>query len=351
MLLNVENRSIWGGPPGPLWPRLVVFLVLSFGAGACLLPWRTEDGKHSALRRASVIALLTFGAIMLTSRTPVYQHHLVTALPLAFVSAALGFSRLWTRARRLRGVLAGAAVVTLGLFLASDIQNVRGLRATRGYGFWSIAINDVAQELLARSPGRFVQVLDWGFANNLFVLSRGEVTAREIFFGADRRQAANGERWDSVVAKGGLFLAGAGANVQFPDPAAGFRDALVRSGARRHSTLFRQADGNPYAELFDVELQGPPSGVPIVHFVTPASTRVGEGFQLQPDGSSAVGEAFGPDCVVVLAGQALPTVVGGPGWVTAVVPRERFSRPGRLEVRVVDPERGSSAAVFFEVHP
>jgi hypothetical protein len=93
---------------------------------------------------------------------------------------------------------------------------------------------------------------------------------------------------------------------------------------------------------------------PRVDRVVPSSVRAGVPFQVQPDGSSALsieGADFRPGVFAVLAGRPLPTVFGNSGWITASVPSELTARAAPLELRVVDPERGSSAAVPFEVRP
>jgi hypothetical protein len=98
----------------------------------------------------------------------------------------------------------------------------------------------------------------------------------------------------------------------------------------------------------------PASGGPRVDRVVPAFAKAGVPFQVQPDGYSALsieGAGFRPGAVVVLAGRPLTTVFGNSGWITATVPPELSQRPGRLELRVVDPERGPSAAASFEVRP
>lgn len=85
-----------------------------------------------------------------------------------------------------------------------------------------------------------------------------------------------------------------------------------------------------------------------------ASAKAGTPFQVQTDGSSAlsiVGAGFRPESVVVLTGRRLPTSFGNSRWISAIVPRDLFAKPGRLELRVVDPEHGASAPVHFEVLP
>jgi hypothetical protein len=96
------------------------------------------------------------------------------------------------------------------------------------------------------------------------------------------------------------------------------------------------------------------SAAPLVDRVVPGTAHRGVAFQVQPDGSSALsieGSDFGPNAVVELAGRRLATTYGNPEWLTATVPADLMARAARLELRVVDPERGASDPVIFEVLP
>lgn len=87
--------------------------------------------------------------------------------------------------------------------------------------------------------------------------------------------------------------------------------------------------------------------------IVPSSTQAGVFFQVQPDGQSALsvfGGGFQPGAIATLGGRALKTTFGDRGWVTAVVPRELYARPGRLDLRVTNPD-GNSADAVFEVRP
>jgi hypothetical protein len=88
--------------------------------------------------------------------------------------------------------------------------------------------------------------------------------------------------------------------------------------------------------------------------VVPPRTRAGVGFQIQPNGSSAVsvrGKGFRRGAVVVLGGRRLETTYGNAGWITATVPRDLYSAPGVLELRVVNADGKPSNTASFEIRP
>ena len=98
----------------------------------------------------------------------------------------------------------------------------------------------------------------------------------------------------------------------------------------------------------------PNSPPPFVSSIVPSETKVRTGFQVQPDGSSAIsvfGTRFQRGAAVLLGERPLDTTFGNAGWVTAVVPREVYARPGKLPVRVLNPDGRSSNAVTFLISP
>ncbi|HEX7705168.1 MAG TPA: hypothetical protein VF701_01805 [Thermoanaerobaculia bacterium] len=85
--------------------------------------------------------------------------------------------------------------------------------------------------------------------------------------------------------------------------------------------------------------------------VEPASTDVGEPFNLQPDGRSAfIARAAGadPGTRVTIDGLGLPTVVASPSLLSATLPPDILEQPGSYEIRL-DNGYSVSAPVVFEV--
>jgi hypothetical protein len=77
----------------------------------------------------------------------------------------------------------------------------------------------------------------------------------------------------------------------------------------------------------------------LLEALRPASTRVGEGFNVQPDGQAALAvdaQHAVPGTVIVWDGTPLATSYGSERRLTALVPAELYSHPGRYEVYLRD---------------
>src|SRR4051794_24647162 len=91
---------------------------------------------------------------------------------------------------------------------------------------------------------------------------------------------------------------------------------------------------------------------PKITSVSPAETRAGVDFNVQQgSGLSALGIAgsnFEMGAEVLLNGQRQPTASGG-DWVSIVVPREIYSRPGQISIQIRNPGGVDSEPVYFRV--
>jgi len=88
--------------------------------------------------------------------------------------------------------------------------------------------------------------------------------------------------------------------------------------------------------------------------VHPPSTRLGQGFNVQPNGVSVFAiecEHAGPWSTVMCDGQPLETTFGSPALITAIAPPGLLERAGAHHVHVADEVRGASNAVDFIVEP
>ncbi len=88
--------------------------------------------------------------------------------------------------------------------------------------------------------------------------------------------------------------------------------------------------------------------------VHPDSTTAGEKFQVQPNGQAALaldGTNFQPGAIVFLDGREIATTFGNPRFITALVPDEFFSYPGKVKVTVLNPNGDPSNAMDFQVFP
>ena len=94
------------------------------------------------------------------------------------------------------------------------------------------------------------------------------------------------------------------------------------------------------------------SGSLRLHALNPRGARVGEGFNIQPDGRSALSvrcENVGPWTTIVLDGMQLETAYGGPTCLSAVAPPGLTGRPGCHRVHLVDEVLGVSNELEFVV--
>ncbi|HKC23515.1 MAG TPA: hypothetical protein VKF32_02175, partial [Thermoanaerobaculia bacterium] len=79
----------------------------------------------------------------------------------------------------------------------------------------------------------------------------------------------------------------------------------------------------------------------------PSSTRAGEAFNRQPDGSAALSvicSGASRTTRIVIDGDELPTIFGNQTWVTAVLPARYYARPGTRRVWLADGARRSNVA-------
>jgi glycosyltransferase involved in cell wall biosynthesis len=86
----------------------------------------------------------------------------------------------------------------------------------------------------------------------------------------------------------------------------------------------------------------------------PASAMVSKGFNVQPDGASALSiecDNAGFWTTVTFGGAPLRTTYGGPTWLTALVPDHLLRTPGPIPVKLRDERLGESNALTFTVEP
>jgi len=98
-------------------------------------------------------------------------------------------------------------------------------------------------------------------------------------------------------------------------------------------------------------LRLPGSRHPVLYELVPSSTPAGRGFNLQPNGSSALSVVCAnasPDTTVVFGSMGLPTVYGGPTWLTCEVPSYVYDDPADWDVYLIS-GAGESGRVRFTV--
>jgi hypothetical protein len=94
---------------------------------------------------------------------------------------------------------------------------------------------------------------------------------------------------------------------------------------------------------------GPPPRISRLH---PSSCVVGQGFNLQPSGESAIvveGTNFLPGAIICFDRTELASTFGSPGVVTGIVPASLLEEPRSFQVRVRNPDGKVSNSITFSV--
>lgn len=246
--LPAGDAALW------LVPVLVPALATASLVGVTFLS-RRVDARLGTFRLGPALGLHV--AILLVascfSPTALNPHHLLTLYPalhlamaLAAVSAApVAGSRRWSSVRV--GVLVGVVLLVNASNLAAVRSIDRGLQETGGVGFWSDTIVELAEDLDAR--GEPVTVMDWGFTNNLIVLTEGRLSLepayRELW-----RQAPVPKRFEPYLERHRLYLFHAPGFTLYPQVPGLFRELAASHGLEpRVEARFRQRDGR---EIYQV---------------------------------------------------------------------------------------------------
>src|SRR5258706_74481 len=92
------------------------------------------------------------------------------------------------------------------------------------------------------------------------------------------------------------------------------------------------------------------SAPPSISQLHPPQTQAGQVFNVQPDGQAAIaidcdGATVGS--TILWNGQRLKTVVGSEKLVTAVVPKELFTKPGEASIQLQNDRGKSNQMLFF----
>lgn len=199
------------------------------------------------------LTLLIFLAILFSSRNTVGQHHLVTLVPVAALVVVLGFRALGERYPR--PASAAGAVLMAGYLAAALFLNfsaLRGLERTGGVGPWSDAIFSIDARLERDYRGRPLKILDWGFQNNLYVISGARINSTESFWSADGDHSGDGKAWSEEITPGDLYLLHSPGTEIFIPPSQGFRQAMAKARTPVRVLDFQDRRGAPYAQLIEI---------------------------------------------------------------------------------------------------
>jgi 4-amino-4-deoxy-L-arabinose transferase-like glycosyltransferase len=217
LISDAEHRAIWRGPDIPTWQLALIGLVVLF-----------------ALLKGPRILSLTFAllwAMLVASRLPVAEHHIISLLPIAVVAVVVVFQR--------SKIGTAVAVIYVAIALYWDISFARGVRETEGGGAWSEAIYRAADYLQAHHL-RQVEVLDWGLKTNLYVASQGTINGNERFWSTPQFE----------VLEPGVYLTNAPGNLKFPKVTERFAEALHRDKNVFQRISFNERNGLPCIEIY-----------------------------------------------------------------------------------------------------
>ena len=251
LVYDSEHRVfVWGGPLLlPFW-QMVFTAALVLAALALAFQGR-EDEDVRRWHRASAIAILALAAVMMGTRLPVREHHLMTLVPLVVVCVVLAARRWRARFAAARPVIVAVAALYAGIALSWDVSALRGLSRTGGVGPWSSVVADVARYLDAQRPPR-VAYLDWGYHNSIYTITNGRVDARELFWYDSGSPYA--PVWREEIAPGGVYITH-GPRYLLPigrPSTERFWQELSRSGLQYSRLSFNDARGETHTELIEV---------------------------------------------------------------------------------------------------
>jgi len=277
-LLNGEavERLFFAAPRPGAWGWVVPVVLVASLAGLLGVALRDLFRRSGSARPAPssssrsplpalalLLHLVVFLGASCFSPTLLQPHHLLALYPAFHVALALALVELGRWLRSVGHERAGAAVtaalvtVLLAANLAAVVSIDRGLRRTGGVGYWSDAIEGLAERLKTR--GEPVVVMDWGFTNNLVVLTEGELPMepayRELW-----RHPPGPELFEPYLGPGRLYLFHAPRFTHYREVPELFRRSAAEHGLRPVAeTRFHQRDGREVFQLVRlVRLVGAP---------------------------------------------------------------------------------------------
>ncbi len=232
----------------------------AFIAALATLVALAVGGKLSySVRKLTLLAILLFSLIAQSALTTMGQgpDHIVIAWPIpqALVSAAIFALVDVVRTRRWQVVLLALfATCIIGSGALTTAQYYRSLAQSGGVGFFSDAIYTLANDLEQADKPR-IAALDWGFARNLQILTRGRLEIEEWF----TYTSQPGEEIESlldklVVQPNLLYLFHAPRFTAFPG-----HQELFEKLAYRHGLTpvlwksYSQRDGAPVFDVYSLE--------------------------------------------------------------------------------------------------
>ncbi|MEO8098884.1 MAG: hypothetical protein ABI811_14375 [Acidobacteriota bacterium] len=246
LLLDAEHTVMWGTSVVPAWLRWTSLALITAAAIACL-----AIGRRFA--RITALSFLLLIAFLFASRLQIAEHHLISVVPFAAAVSVLAAAALVQRFPQLRLALVLMTTLYAGFCVYWLAREVQGLRETGGLLVWSDAISELAGISEAKAAGRVVKAVDWGFSDNLYVLSDGRLMARDAFNLEHPSISLAGRPWPQEIQEGGLFLISGSENRQFSAPVDEFLKALRETQPVFAEQTIATRQGTTYARLIDIQ--------------------------------------------------------------------------------------------------
>jgi hypothetical protein len=139
--------------------------------------------RGEPLGELALIAIASFASTLLLSIftvTGLSPLHLVIIYPAAGLVLASGMEFALEHSPRANDAMGLAVLIVAASSLLATAQYKSDLLCTGGAGNFSDAINGL-EAYLESVPGAQAALMDWGFNNNLYVLSGGKINAENRF--------------------------------------------------------------------------------------------------------------------------------------------------------------------------
>ncbi|HEY6391468.1 MAG TPA: glycosyltransferase family 39 protein [Bryobacteraceae bacterium] len=280
LLADRERRAMWDGPFMPGWQRWL-FPSIALVCVVAALITRTDRNR---LTRVLALVFLFYGGMLLLSRSPVSEHHLIALMPFAAAVAALVCWNLANRSRTVMLIAAALAIVYIGSAMYWQSATIQGLRRTGGVGQWSDGINPLALYLEEKHSVKDIKILDWGFQTSLFVLTDGKVHTQEIFGDATAEQSGLHRPWLEEIRDGGIFVLNGPNNRMLPLASVAFLKTLAQARPALQRRIFQQRNHVPFAEVMEIESDSIGKGTPSADEIPSSLSTGDDGAAKQLDG-------------------------------------------------------------------
>jgi hypothetical protein len=208
-------------------------------------------------RAVLLVGFLAMFTFLETTVSPSFgTHHIFASYPFFHLGAAIGLVSTFAgrfgragRAKKLPTFLVAMFALIVGF---SNVKHTYDrLEETGGVGYWSDAIYDLNDYLLKQNTP--VAAMDWGFTNNLIVLSKGQLTIDRVY-SQIWKDVDLEQRLESTLNDTTIYLFHSPEYTSIPSLVAAFKQATEARGFHpRTEREFFQRDGRKVYILYKLE--------------------------------------------------------------------------------------------------